>query len=561
MPSQNTYGLNQSPPPLESQTSQAPVRALATPPAYTGGSTYVDGVGEIGPDIEGAAKGAMLRQEYGLKAATNARAEDALQLDKNKDERDKDYLDIAKQDLGIRQEDLTMRQGEFANKQEEFSWKRSEVERQKQIQQGMMEAGQAGGYTGVIEYLKQVDPEKAMKLHADKLKLDDSIMKNDVYKAAIPVKKAQAMADAYGVLGKMGAAILNAPADQRQAMYDNLKPIMGQVMDPADIPDSVDDPRAKSIAMLSTAQSMKENSIAETALGVNNAKDAIGKNMAAIKLLETKLANNPDDPLIQKELQARTAELDQYQAKLHNTQVQNTNYKIQKDKTATQIDNTQLNAALKVKDDLFSTSKPFVDFAENYKKVGPLLKIIDTKGVEGLDAQARVQLLQYVASMTEPGRKTDEDINRMATAAGYQSASKKIIGIFRGQIERINDPEIVQIKDMIEMLGQQQYEGQMSRERDYEKVYGGSFPNALDYDKVLKPSSMYIDTIRGKERSATIGLPLNYKNKVAPSIQDLEDALSDYPNRGKSFMNVFGVDPMELSKQLKEEELTKPVYK
>lgn len=99
-------------------------------------------------------------------------------------------------------------------------------QQQQQIQQGMSQAAQTGGYSGVIDYLRTADPDRAMKFEDAKNTLDQHMMQSSVMSALLPGEKAKALAEGYGVLGKMGGAILQAKPADRQAMYDQMQPII-----------------------------------------------------------------------------------------------------------------------------------------------------------------------------------------------------------------------------------------------------------------------------------------------------------------------------------------------
>lgn len=110
--------------------------------------------------------------------------------------------------------------------QEDMAQKRTDRDKFRMINDGMAKAAQDGGYEGVIDYLKTVDPDRALAFHKAKLELDKSMMQNDMYKTMLPIEKGKALIDGYGALGKMGSALLSAPPEGRQAMYDYMKPMV-----------------------------------------------------------------------------------------------------------------------------------------------------------------------------------------------------------------------------------------------------------------------------------------------------------------------------------------------
>ncbi len=471
----------------------------------------------LGADLGGYVAGTQARQDYELKNSANARAEEELGINKQELGIKKDYLNIAQQDLGIRLDDQSM-------KREEFGWKKKDRYKQEAIDKGMIEASQAGGYTGVVQYLSQVDPEKAIQFHANKLALDDKIMQNDVMKSVVQNKKMDAMFESYGVIGKMGAALLNAPETQRADMYQQILPMVKKVV--PDAPDTLNG-QAIGMFMLGAAQSMDANQIASTALGVDKATDAIGKNVAAMKSLEQQGKTNSP------EYQARSAELAKQQQVNDSLQLQNTNAKLSALSKDANIQNKQLAATLTVKNDLAKTSKSYTDFMGSYQQIKPLLDIIDTKPN---DANARIQLRQYVARQTEKGVMTNQDIERMSSAAGYAKMSKNIVGYMTGQSQVLNDQEIVQIKDMMNAFAKEQYNNQILKEQKYGEMIGSKFDGLLNYKDIPKPSQMYVDTIA----------PSNAKPQ--PTADDIKEGLSS-PAAMQEFQSFFGQDPRAIMQQ------------
>lgn len=531
-----------------SREATAPIRVLEAPPAWTGGTMDVEGVGEIGPGPQ-AIQGTMERQKYGLNAATNARAEESLIMDKQKNEREKDYLSIAQEDLGIRKQDLMIRQDDSGMRQEKFGWEREDRNRQESIRKGMMQASQEGGYTGVIEYLKQVDPVTAVKFHADKLLLDDSMMKNEVYQASIPAKKAQAMVEGYGVLSKMGAALLQAPENQREALYQNMLPMVKQVN--PDAPDKLD-ASATAMFMLTAAQGMDANQISSSALGLQKTNDAISKNVMALKQVEAKLRDNPNDPNLQSEYQARKADLESQQMKNENLEVANTQAHLNVAYKQQQTEKVRLDSTLKVKNDLFKASEDYIKLAESYRQAKPLLDIIDQNPN---DANARIQLKQQVARMTEKGTMTDQDIMRLSSAAGYASWSKQLKGYLTGQTEVLNNQEVVQLRDMISANMAEQNSAQRNKQDKYAKMIGEKYSTLIDYKSIPKPTDIYEDAQLAKgPADSSVGDGSSYKNGKAPTQRMIEEAMQD-PQANKEFVEYFGVQPSSIDMHTKKQQL------
>ena len=125
-------------------------------------------------------------------------------------------------------------------------------------QNGMQQAAQMGGFNGVIDYLKVSDPVKAMQFIDAKNNMDQNMMKTDVMRALQPAQIGQAMIEGYGVIGKMGSAILNAPDADKAALYQQIKPILQTVLGKDGTPD-VFNADAVHTLMLGAAQASPSN--------------------------------------------------------------------------------------------------------------------------------------------------------------------------------------------------------------------------------------------------------------------------------------------------------------
>lgn len=191
------------------------------------------------------AQGTPLQQsaaQYGWMQGTKARIQDELSI--NKDIRDTGYLGLAQNEDARAEKDSSM-------KQEAFGWKREDRQRDQMIQQGIAQAGQEGGYEGVIDYLKQADPERAIDFTNKKLALDRNMMTTDTMKALAPSQQAAAMVEGYGIFGRMSQALLQAPEEDRDGMYKHILPILKQVNPYA--PEQLDHD-AKDMLLLGAAQ-------------------------------------------------------------------------------------------------------------------------------------------------------------------------------------------------------------------------------------------------------------------------------------------------------------------
>jgi hypothetical protein len=233
---------------------------------------YVQGMGLLGPDLGGSVRGAMLRQQYDLRNREDNRAE---------------------RDQSIQEENQTMQRTVFQKEQA--------------VQAGMMQAAQEGGYAGVINYLQNADPERALRFTKEKNDLDQALMKTDVMKAAVPSQIAQIQAEAYGTLGKMGAALLNAAPEDRSAMYENLLPMIKQIN--PDAPTSLNN-KAVGMFMLAQAQATPANTLFSAQQQLKTTQTDMGKALEDLHTASVKYGPNS------KQVQLLSDEV----SKLQNTQ-------------------------------------------------------------------------------------------------------------------------------------------------------------------------------------------------------------------------------------------------
>lgn len=167
--------------------------------------------------------------------------------------------------------DTNMSEQKLSMAEEQQGWARSDREQNRAISDGMADAAQGGGFSGVINYLQTVDPTRAMQFMDAKNTLDQSMMKTDVMKALLPAQKADALVQGYGVLGKMGQAILGAPPAERAGMYQTILPILKTVN--PDAPTSLNADAAH-MMLLSASQADPSNMLFANGLASTQARNA-----------------------------------------------------------------------------------------------------------------------------------------------------------------------------------------------------------------------------------------------------------------------------------------------
>lgn len=219
-------------------------------------------------------------------------------------------------------------QQQYANQSaQKFQWEGQDREKQQAIQAGMAEAAKTGGYSGVVAYLQNADPEMAMKFEYSKNKLDQSMMETEAFQLAHANDKAKVLMEGYGIMGKMGYALLNAAPEDRDEMYQGMLPMIKAVNPNA--PDTLDE-KAAGMLMLGAAQAMPTNQLflgkqnevqfqsrlGQTLLDVDKAASKWGTDSEQVKSLQisaSELATGAADNQVQ------MLRLQQQQA---NTQVQ-----------------------------------------------------------------------------------------------------------------------------------------------------------------------------------------------------------------------------------------------
>lgn len=491
------YGIDQTAAPLSQQNFGAQ-REIKAPQFNGPAQTFVPGVGMLGPDLGGAVKGDLARQEYMLKESENQREEEKLGLAKEKFGVEKDYLAIAQEDLGIRLADLNMRK-------EEHSWKVEDRDKMGQLDLGMKEAMSKGGYGGVIDYLKTEDPTMALKFHAEKLKLDAEIMQNDVMQARAPTEKLKAMAESYAVLGKQGAAILSAKPEDREDMYRHMLPMIKKVN--PDAPDTLE--RAVPMLMLSAAQATPESQLFASRFEMQKAESAIGK-----MYNDLFVARQQGDTEKTKTI---TEMIEKERNKADIVQVRETELSLRNVKD-------RFEASRKVTGDLQKVSKPFLDQMEIFVPVKNQLKLVEKDPTDGT---ALSQLRYRVVRLSEKGPLTADDLNRTSGLAGYANYSKNIESWFSGNNIALNPKEVGQVRSMLNVYMDQAVQAQEVREKMYGDLVSSQFSQLVDYNQVPKPSELFKKTIADKPQ---------------PTQEDVQAASQD-PQARQEFIEYFGYEP------------------
>jgi len=454
--------------PISQQSFAMPnsIPISATPPPYTGGTTFVPGVGNLGPDLGGYVKGAQALQDYQLNAAKNQRANEELGISKAELGVKQDFVKIAQARLGIDLNDASMKTKTF--------------EDQQTIQQGMADAAQQGGYDGVIDYLKTADPEKAIAFHAMKLQLDNSIMQNDVMKAQLPTALDQAMLDTYKLGSRFATAIANAPADQQPAMYQQALPMLQKVLGP-DIPKTYG-PQAQAMGLLLTGLGSPENMLyANQGIAALTDDKMNQLNIAKQEAVKKYGAGSDVVQQIQNEITAEDAK--NVQATLA---VEKAKQQLSGNTPMTPYQQAQLN--LSYNNALHKSSKTYIDNMETLGQVQIMAKEANDAFNKGDSNPTALAGLRYkIARLYNgPGVLNDNDLNNTLASYGLGTLSKKVKSYLSGQNEQLAPWEVKQALVLVNHIA----DNFQAKQEAKEKLWTDNLPPNSGI-KLILPSQEY----------------------------------------------------------------------
>lgn len=249
------------------------------PPPTT---SYVNGVGMLGPDLGGYVKGVQALQDYRMNESKNKR-DNALA-------------------------------GAVLN---ESSMKSKSFEHEQAIQAGMSQAAQQGGYHGVIDYLRNADPVMALQFEKAKSELDKSIMENQTYQLAHSNDKTEVMLQGYQMLGGIGATLLKAKPEERDATYQSLLPVIKQI-DP-NMPDKLD---TSAVAKLGLGMSLSTPAaiLYDTSKQIGKSQSEMGQLLDDYQRAVMQYgADSQQASILKKSINDKNAYLDRLQLQTANT--------------------------------------------------------------------------------------------------------------------------------------------------------------------------------------------------------------------------------------------------
>src|SRR5574343_12472 len=342
-----------------------------------------------------------------------------LQRDTNADQRQEETLNMTKEELG---------------------WKRQAFEKEANLQQGMLTAANEGGYNGVISYLQKADPERAVDFTKKKLGLDEQIMNNSVLQATSKKDIASAMAESYGILGRMGASILTAPPQDQEAMYKQMLPI-AKTVNP-DAPDNLQE--AMPMLLLSMAQSVPANQFWANKTAAQQSLSQADKMNADIERRQ----NNGETADNSPELRSLLIQRNGYEQKAQKSQWEADNY--QYDKALKQ------GAALQtitngIQHNYNSDSKSYKDYLDNTTGLKSALAAYQANQ-NNTDDQAAVGY-KYARMINGVGPLVEQDLRRlMENNAALTQGWMDLKNLGTGQKVIMNPTQMKNVQDTLGML-------------------------------------------------------------------------------------------------------------
>ena len=458
--SQQSFGQQRSP------VTKAPVP----------GPTFVPGVGTLGADLGGYVKGDMLAQEKRLKEHADARAEEQLGLQKEEFGLKKDYLSIAQAELGIKLEN-------HANEMEEFGWKRDDRAKQKVIEAGMETAASEGGYEKVIDYLKTVDPNKAIEFHARKLSLDGAMLATDTMRAVSANEKSKAMVEGYSIIGKMGSALLKAAPEDRENLFKTMQPMLKSVLGEG-APRTLEE--AVPVYMLSVAQATPQNMLFKSGKETAIMQSSIGKLDADIAAKIKAGATPETDVGLRDMINARST----YTSRLEQAEMAKASTTLQMQASQQQTATSKLNNTEKMQTSLNNVSKDFTKYMTDYVSVSGALKTLEK---DPTNSAAQGIMATMMASSVQNGVLTDPDFSRTTQSnAGWKRMMENNLESWRsGKVVILAPDEISNLSQVFQDVTKLKVAAQKEREAQFRNTKVEGWGDILDKDKITYPSLVY----------------------------------------------------------------------
>lgn len=408
-----------------------------------------------------------------------------------------------------RAQNKDMREERTLNMAEEaFGWKREEHQKEQILQAGMRQAAQDGGYEGVIAYLEKADPERAINFTSAKVKLDEQIMNNDVLKnIKIPQMREEALLDSYGKLGQMGAAILKAPAEVRDTMYQRLLPLAKQIN--PEMPDTLQE--AAPTLLLAAAQATPANQFFAAGKKDYEAKSQVGKIGQDIESYIKAGVGINDESAQGDTLRSLVAEQERWRFQSAATGAKLTQLQLQQTRDKNQAEQM-------VSKNLAQASVINPDYIDSYLGIRAALNVL-AKDPNNSEAQAAVGR-SFVKAYNK-GVASDQDNAIQYGAAGLGQLYKKVKGLMNNEVVNLNPEEIANIAAMNESLKEQKLQYQKNIESEFEKSVADK-SDLVKWSNIVKPSQMLTEAQQqatANVQAANGEIPADLQSQANDAIQ------------------------------------------
>lgn len=376
------------------------------------------------------------------------------------------------------------------------------------IDQGLAEAVKVGGYSEGIEYLKGVDPNRAIAFHAKKLDLDNRILKNDVMQSVAPLEKQKAMFESYGTLGKMSVGIMGLPADQQAKAYKMMLPAFKKI-DPG-LPDEYT-ADAQIALQLYQAQGTPENILYSTSKNQITARSKLAKIGQDIDSRVAMGLSPETDPTL-KALVAEQKGLQQ-KAEAGSLQLLETQMKMAK---------TQQQATESFNKTLNSESSDFRKAFDSYTQVKSHIDALK-ENPQNTYSQSVIQRM-FIKSINQGAMSiADEALGDAAT--GMAGLNKKMRSMVTGQKVNLNDSEIAALTGAWENTMKGKLKAQAALEARF-KESGQNYKN-VQWKAVRFPSEDYYNFLDPQRRNRQALLTQLPEAARAQAMEALEQVKGD----------------------------------
>lgn len=415
---------------------------------------------------------------------------------------------------------------------EQQAWGRTDRMEKRQIDAGMRQAADEGGYEGVIDFLKSADPDRAMEYQSKKIALDQDMMKSTLMASLLPSEQAKAMVEGYGIIGKMGMALLNAPDKDKQNLYQTMLPMLRKINPNA--PDNVVD--AVPMFMLSAAQATPENILFKANNDVANSTSRLGRIGNDIDIRWRAGFRPETDPT----LQALIAEQQKAQVLLQQAQINLTNTQINQTIKGKTLDRQVLLANETINKNLQADSKDFNGHLDLYSQAKGYIERLKTNPDSAYD---QIGLARTYGMGLNKGAYSEADNAITFAAYGVPNLKKKLDAMLSGEKVALNKSEQAALIKTVEGNMQQALKVQNQLEKGYENsATSEKYRDIVSWKDIRKPSDKYYSLINNNEQNMpTINGRTATPDRIAMAIKD--------PVLLKDFIEYYGYDPTKYTQQ------------